>query len=71
MMLLLSGKKKMANNSNASWYVVFNSAILLNTKSSSPIGSMNLLLKDFPELADRTIKSLEEEGYKIKKREIK
>ena len=57
--------------SNASWYVIFNSAILLNTKSSSPIGSMNLLLKERPELADRTIKSLEEEGYKIKKREIK
>ena len=59
----------MANN--ASWYVIFNSAILLNTKSSSPIGSMNLLLKEKPELADRTIKSLEEEGYKIKKKEIK
>ena len=58
-------------NSNASWYVVFNSAILLHTKSSSPIGSMNLLLKERPELADKTIKSLEEEGYKIKKREIK
>ena len=57
--------------SNASWYVIFNSAILLNTKSSSPIGSMNLLLKEKPELADRTIKSLEEEGYKIKKKEIK
>ena len=57
--------------SNASWYVIFNSAILLNTKSSSPIGSMNILLKERPELADRTIKSLEEEGYKIKKREIK
>ena len=61
----------MANNSNSSWYVIFNSAILLNTKSSSPIGSMNLLLKERPELADKTIKSLEEEGYKIKKREIK
>ena len=61
----------MANNSNASWYVIFNSAILLNTKSSSPIGSMNLLLKERPELADRTIKSLEEEGYKIKKKEIR
>ena len=57
--------------SNASWYVIFNSAILLNTKSSSPIGSMNILLKERPELADRTIKSLEEEGYKIKKKEIK
>ena len=57
--------------SNASWYVIFNSAILLNTKSSSPIGSMNLLLKERPELADRTISSLEEEGYKIKKKEIK
>ena len=60
----------MATN-NASWYVIFNSAILLNTKSSSPIGSMNTLLKERPELADRTIKSLEEEGYKIKKKEIK
>ena len=57
--------------SNASWYVIFNSAILLNTKSSSPIGSMNLLLKERPELADRTISSLEEEGYKIKKKEIR
>ena len=57
--------------SNASWYVIFNSAILLNTKSSSPIGSMNLLLKQKPELADRTIKSLEEEGYKIKRKEIR
>ena len=60
----------MATN-NASWYVIFNSAILLNTKSSSPIGSMNLLLKERPELADRTIKSLEEEGYKIKRKEIR
>ena len=60
----------MATN-NASWYVIFNSAILLNTKSSSPIGSMNLLLKERPELADRTIKSLEEEGYKVIKKEIK
>ena len=58
-------------NSNSSWYVIFNSAILLNTKASSPIGSMNLLLKERPELADRTIKSLEEEGYKVRKREIK
>ena len=61
----------MKSNSNASWYVIFNSAILLTTKSSSPIGSLNLLLKERPELADRTIKSLEEEGYKIKKKEIK
>ena len=61
----------MANNSNASWYVIFKSAILLNTKSSSPIGSLNLLIKEFPELADRTIASLEEEGYKVRKREIK
>ena len=60
----------MATN-NASWYVIFNSAILLNTKSSSPIGSMNILLKERPELADKTIRSLEEEGYKIKKKEIK
>ena len=59
----------MANN--ASWYVIFNSAILLNTKSSSPIGSLNLLIKDFPELADRTVSSLEEEGYKVRKKEIK
>ena len=59
----------MANKGD--WYVIFNSAILLNTKSSSPIGSMNLLLKEKPELADRTIKSLEEEGYKIKKKEIR
>ena len=58
-------------NSNASWYVIFNSAILLHTKASSPIGSMNLLLKQQPELADKTIKSLEEEGYKIKRKEIR
>lgn len=61
----------MATNSNSSWYVIFNSAILLNTKSSSPIGSLNLLLKERPELADRTISSLEEEGYKVRKKEIK
>ena len=58
-------------NSNASWYVIFNSAILLHTKASSPIGSMNLLLKQQPELADKTIKSLEEAGYKIKRKEIR
>ena len=59
----------MANKGD--WYVVFNSAILLHTKASSPIGSMNLLLKERPELADKTIKSLEEEGYKIKRKEIR
>ena len=58
-------------NSNASWYVVFNSAILLNTKASSPVGSLNLLMKQKPELADKTVRDLEEEGYKIKKKEIK
>ena len=61
----------MKSNSNSSWYVIFNSAILLNTKSSSPIGSLNLLIKEFPQLADRTVSSLEEEGYKVRKREIK
>ena len=59
----------MANKGD--WYVIFNSAILLHTKASSPIGSLNLLLKERPELADRTISSLEEEGYKVRKREIK
>ena len=59
----------MANKGD--WYVIFNSAILLHTKASSPIGSMNLLFKQQPELADKTIKSLEEEGYKIKRKEIR
>ena len=59
----------MANRGD--WYVIFNSAILLHTKASSPVGSLNLLLKQKPELADKTVRDLEEEGYKIKKKEIK
>ena len=59
----------MANKGD--WYVIFNSAILLNTKASSPIGSLNLLLKQKPELADKTVRDLEEEGYRVRKREIK
>ena len=59
----------MANKGD--WYVIFNSAILLHTKASSPVGSLNLLIKQKPELADRTVRDLEEEGYKIKKNEIK
>ena len=59
----------MANKGD--WYVVYNSAILLNTKASSPVGSLNLLMKQKPELADRTVRDLEKEGYKIKKKEIK
>ena len=59
----------MANKGD--WYVIFNSAILLHTKASSPVGSLNLLLRQKPELADKTVRDLEEEGYKIKKKEIK
>ena len=59
----------MANKGD--WYVIYNSAILLHTKAPSPVGSLNLLLKQKPELADRTVRDLEEEGYKIKKKEIK
>ena len=59
----------MANKGD--WYVIFNSAIIPHTKASSPIGSLNLLLKQKPELADRTVRDLEEEGYKIKKKEIR
>lgn len=59
----------MANKGD--WYVIYNSAILLHTKASSPVGSLNLLMKQRPELADRTVRDLEEEGYKIKKKEIK
>jgi len=53
------------------WYVIFNSVILLYTKAPSPVGSLNLLLKQKPELAGRTVRDLEEEGYKIKKVYIK
>ena len=59
----------MANKGD--WYVIFNSAILLHTKASSPVGSLNLLMKQKPELADRTVRDLEEEGYKVRKKEIK
>ena len=59
----------MANKGD--WYVIYNSAILLHTKSRSPVGSLNLLMKQKPELADKTVRDLEEEGYKIKKKEIK
>ena len=57
--------------SKGSWYVVYNSAILLLTKATSPVGSLKLLIKQYPELGDMTVRDLEEEGYKIKKKEIK
>ena len=57
--------------SKGNWYVIYNSAILLHTKAPSPVGSLNLLLKQKPELADRTVRDLEEEGYKVRKKEIK
>lgn len=53
------------------WYAHYNSSILLHTKASSPVGCLNLLCKCYPDLLEKTIKELEEEGYKIKKREIK
>lgn len=54
-----------------SWYAHYNSSILLHTKAASPIGCLNLLVKQVPELLDKTLSEIEKEGYKIKKVEIK